>query len=181
MTAAFPGCLRFVLDKEGGFVDHPNDKGGATNKGVTQAVYDAWRRRRSLLPQSVRLITDDEVAAIYKREYWDRVGGDQLPAPLALAVFDGAVNSGVSRAARWLQRACGTVVDGVVGPGTLAAAKKAVERGGALNLALDIVTMRREFYYDIVDANPSQKVFLRGWINRIDAVEKECKRLDKET
>lgn len=176
MSPAFADCLKFVLAKEGGFVDHPADRGGATNKGITQAVYDACRKRLGLLPQSVRLISDAELTGIYRRDYWDKVRGDELPVPVNLAVFDDAVNSGVNRAARRLQKLCGVAADGAIGPRTIAAVKQASEKFGELNLALGVIEERIEFYHNIVDTNPSQSVFLRGWLNRMNDLERECRK-----
>ena len=103
MKANFDKSLALVLVHEGGYVNHPKDPGGATNRGVTQAVYDAYRKTRGKAGQSVKFITDEEVNAIYKFQYWDRVQGDLLPAGLDYAVFDFAVNSGVGRASKYLQ------------------------------------------------------------------------------
>ena len=74
-TPAFRAALPFVLRWEGGFVHHPDDPGGATNQGVTQRVYDAWRAGEGLGQRSVRLIDDDEVRAIYETGYWLHEGG----------------------------------------------------------------------------------------------------------
>jgi lysozyme family protein len=104
-----------VLAHEGGFIDHPADPGGATNKGVTQATYDRFRQRRGLAKRSVRRIEPAEVAAIYRAGYWEPILGDLLPAGVDYATFDAAVNSGVSCASRWLQRAVGARQDGKVG------------------------------------------------------------------
>lgn len=100
-AANYPACLRAVLRYEGGKVDDPRDPGGRTNQGVTQRVYDAWRRSRALFPQDVYAMTDAERDAIYRKRYWDAVDGDNLPAGLDLVVFDTAVNSGVERALAW--------------------------------------------------------------------------------
>ena len=100
-SPAFERALTFVLAWEGAYVDHPSDPGGATNLGVTQAVYDSWRRARGETPRSVRLITRAEAAAIYHTSYWLAVAGDQLPEALALATFDAAVHSGPARALAW--------------------------------------------------------------------------------
>lgn len=122
MKDNFDRSLAAVLVHEGGFVNNPKDPGGATNKGVTQAVYDDWRGRHGLAKRSVRGIADDEVRAIYRRDYWDRINGDGLPSGVDYATFDFAVNSGVSRAARFLQAAAGVAQDGAIGPATIAAA-----------------------------------------------------------
>ncbi|TSJ62223.1 hypothetical protein FO470_11725 [Starkeya sp. 3C] len=120
-VASFEGALRRVLAHEGGYADHPADPGGATMKGITQRVYDGWRRRQGLPARAVRRIAAGEVAAIYRRQYWDAVRADDLPAGLDYCVFDGAVHSGPAQAAKWLQRGLGVVADGQVGEATLAA------------------------------------------------------------
>jgi len=121
MNANFEKALALVLEHEGGYVNHPKDPGGATMKGVTQAVYDAYRKLRGRGVQSVKLISDEELRAIYKFQYWDKVQGDFLPAGVDYAVFDFAVNSGVSRAAKYLQAVLGVAQDGQIGAKTLAA------------------------------------------------------------
>lgn len=108
--SAFDQALSFVLAMEGGYVNHPKDPGGATNMGITQATYDAWRKSRKLPPQDVRLLTREEAAAIYRANYWDRIGGDALaqkdPA-LALVAFDAAVQHGVQLATQMLKASSG--------------------------------------------------------------------------
>lgn len=114
-------CLEWVLVHEGGFVNHPKDPGGATNFGITQATYNGWLRRNGKPSASVRDIPKNVVEAIYKRQYWDAVRGDDLPSGLDYAVFDFAVNSGVNRASQFLQRILGVEADGVIGEQTLGA------------------------------------------------------------
>ncbi|MGA0561221.1 glycoside hydrolase family 108 protein [Ancylobacter sp. VNQ12] len=122
MTASnFDGALARVLVHEGGYAHHPADPGGATMKGVTQRVYDGWRRRKGLAARSVRRIAPDEIAAIYRAQYWSAVRADDLPDGLDYCLFDAAVNSGPAQAAKWLQRTLGTSADGQVGTLTLAA------------------------------------------------------------
>jgi lysozyme family protein len=121
MNANFEKALALVLEHEGGYVNHPKDPGGATMKGVTQAVYDAYRKLRGRGLLSVKHITDEELRAIYKFQYWDKVQGDFLPAGVDYAVFDFAVNSGVSRAAKYLQAVLGVAQDGQIGAKTIAA------------------------------------------------------------
>lgn len=138
----FPAALKAVLAFEGGYVNDPRDPGGATNQGITQRVYDAWRRLAGASAQQVRAIAPAEVAAIYRAQYWNAVRGDQLPAGVGLMAFDAAVNSGASRAARWLQAAAGVAVDGHIGQITLAAAARAdpaalIRAMGAARLSYD--------------------------------------------
>lgn len=98
----FGQALQHVLAFEGGFSDHPDDPGGATNQGITQKAYDAWRRSKVLDVRSVKRIEPLEVEQIYFDLYWLKVGAHQLPAPLAFVMFDAAVNHGVGRALAWL-------------------------------------------------------------------------------
>ncbi|RVD39053.1 N-acetylmuramidase [Mesorhizobium sp. M4A.F.Ca.ET.020.02.1.1] len=118
-------ALSRVLAHEGGYVNHPKDPGGPTNKGVTQRVYDAYRRGKGLGTRSVQQISNQEIADIYDRQYWDAVKGDDLPAGVDYVLFDGAVNSGPKQSIIWLQRALGPVykgrVDGTMGLTTVAA------------------------------------------------------------
>ena len=97
-------ALKLVLAHEGGYVNHPKDPGGATMKGVTQKVYDGYRKLKGLPKRSVREIEQAELAEIYEKNYWDAVSGNLLPAGVDYAVFDYAVNSGPSRATKDLQR-----------------------------------------------------------------------------
>ncbi|MDN2582991.1 glycoside hydrolase family 108 protein [Aquibium sp. ELW1220] len=124
MDSNFQRALSRVLKHEGGYVDHPKDPGGATNKGVTIATF-----RRYVKPNGtkadLRAITGEQVATVYYKHYWAAVHANELPAGVDYAVFDLAVNSGPSRAARFLQRVVGATEDGRIGPATLAAVRKA--------------------------------------------------------
>lgn len=121
MEANFETETGWLLVHEGGYVNHPKDPGGATNRGVTQATYDGYRRRMNLAKRSVKEITMAEVMAIYKSQYWDVVKGDELPAGLDYAVYDFSVNSGASRAVKFLQELLGVKADGMLGNQTLGA------------------------------------------------------------
>lgn len=161
--------LRFVLRWEGGFVDHPDDPGGRTNKGITQKVYDGWRARQRLPAQDVKLIADAEVQTIYASDYWLPPRCDVLPAPLDIVQFDTAVNMGVGRAVRFLQATVGCSVDGDFGAGT----ERAVA-GCDPGTALAAYCQRREdFYRGLAQKNPKLAVFLKGWLNRLNALRNE--------
>jgi len=144
---------------EGGKVDHPRDPGGRTNMGVTQRVYNGFRKARNLPTRDVYGIEAAEVAAIYKTGYWDKVWGDRLPDGLDVVVADGAINSGVSQSLKWLQRALGVRVDGIMGDATLTAAE-AVSDMGAL---IDRVIAHREAF---LRALRTFKTFGKGWLRR---------------
>lgn len=167
--AALDTALRFVLRWEGGFVDHPNDPGGRTNKGVTQKVYDAWRQRQGQAPRDVKLIDDTEVHAIYAADYWTPPRCDLLASPLDLVQFDTAVNMGVGRAVRFLQAAVGCDVDGDFGPGT----ERAVAKCDAGASVADYCRRREAFYRALAEKNPKLQVFLKGWLNRLNALRRE--------
>jgi len=164
MNTNFDKCLSLVLVHEGGYVNHPRDPGGATNRGVTQAVYDAYRKTRGRGQQSVKFITDDEVKAIYRFQYWDRVQGDLLPAGLDYAVFDFAVNSGVGRASKYLQAVVGTPQDGVIGARTLAAIQSPKS---AINALCD---RRMSFLRNL----RTFLTFGKGWTRRVTDVRKHA-------
>lgn len=119
-------ALDKILGHEGGFVDHPDDPGGATNKGITIGTL----RRLGIDVDGdgdsdihdLKSLTDDDVRHVFKTMYWDAVQADQLPPGVNYTVADFAVNSGPARAARALQSVVGVEVDGVIGPKTIAAA-----------------------------------------------------------
>ncbi|RVU13206.1 glycoside hydrolase family 108 protein [Methylobacterium oryzihabitans] len=120
MDATYDQAFGLVLKHEGGYVDHPDDPGGATNLGVTIGTLSAWLGRAATKAE-VRALTVAAVAPIYRARYWNAVRGDDLPAGLDYAVFDFAVNSGPGRAVMALQRALGVADDGRLGPVTLTA------------------------------------------------------------
>ena len=167
MSERLDAALAFVLKWEGGYVNHPNDPGGATNKGVTQRTFDAWNLRQGKLRRSVLSITDDEVHAIYEADYWLAAHCDQLPAPLDLVTFDTAVNMGVGRAVRFLQHAVGEREDGEFGPLTREAVLSVDDPRGA---ALRFCDRRDAYYKTLAETNPRLGVFLRGWLNRLSAL-----------
>ena len=156
----FDKALKLVLEHEGGWVNHPRDPGGETNKGVTKAVYDAYRRMNGKSIQSVQFVTNDELQAIYRFQYWDKVQGDHLPSGLDYAVFDFAVNSGVSRASKYLQAVVGVSQDGQIGVKTIAAIKDAKSTINAL------CDRRMSFLRNL----GTFMAFGRGWTRRVQGV-----------
>ena len=161
----YKDALRFVLRWEGGFVDDPADRGGRTNKGVTQATYDSYRKRQSQSPKDVLHITDDEVADIYESMYWKRARCHLLRDRLAFCHFDTAINMGPNRAVRIIQRSTGCTEDGIFGPGTQKACEDC-DLGQALIAYCDI----REGLYRRFASRPRQDRFLKGWMNRLNSL-----------
>ncbi len=158
----YKASLALVLAHEGGYVNHPKDPGGATNKGVTQKVYDAYRRVKGAKLQSVRYISDDEVSEIYQKQYWKLVRGDSLPAGLDYAVFDFGVNSGISRAVRYLQRLVGVEDDGIIGNMTLAAIYDAAKKNEEA-LIVNYCANRMVFLKSL----GTFSTFGKGWTRRV--------------
>ncbi len=147
----FEKALEYLFQAEGGYSNHKNDKGGATNFGITQRTYDAYQQRKGFAPTPVKQITRQEAAQIYYEDYWIASGADKIDNfPIALILFDSCVNHGVS------------------------AGKSLYKK--ADNNAEKFLNLRREKYKSIVKNNPSQKVFLKGWLNRIDRLEKYIKK-----
>ena len=157
MKENFDKCLDMLLSHEGGFVDHPDDPGGMTNLGVTKKVYDKWIGREST-EQEMRDLTPEDVAPIYKKNYWDRVKGDSLPSGLDWACFDWAVNSGSGRPAKAVQRAVGATADGAIGPATLGLI---MEKDPKFIIEY-VHDVRQDFYKSL----KTFETFGRGWTRR---------------
>lgn len=166
----FDAALARVLVSEGGYVNNPKDPGGATNKGITQRVYNLYRQRLGNADiKPVQSISDAEVRQIYKEQYWDVAKCDSLPIGVSYCVFDGDVNSGVSQSTKWLQRALGLVVDGVIGPNTITAANEADP-----DTLIDAICDRRMAY---LKALSGWKYFGKGWTPRVAHVRVVAKQL----
>ena len=157
MSNDFDKAMKFVLRWEGGYVNHVSDPGGETNFGIA---------KRSHPDVDIKNLTEEDAKEIYKTDYWNKIKGDQLPGPVATAVMDYAVNSGVSRASKTLQKVVGAGADGQIGPGTLGKVNEAVEARGAKVVARDIVMKRSDFLSDLVNRKPEMRVFMKGWMRR---------------
>jgi lysozyme family protein len=152
-------CLETILHHEGGYVNHPKDPGGETNLGVTKRVYEDWGGTKDM-----KDLTVEDVSPIYKKNYWDRVKGDHLPAGLDLCVFDFGVNAGTGRAAKYLQKMIGTTPDGGIGPATLQKLKEYVDDQGVEH-TIKLYQMGRQKYYESLS---TFSTFGRGWTRRVE-------------
>lgn len=103
MIDRFSICLPITLAYEGGYVDHPKDPGGATNLGITIKTLSGWFGRPATKGE-VKALTVDKVAPIYRKHFWDAAGCGGYRPGADLCVFDGAVNSGVSRSVGWAKK-----------------------------------------------------------------------------
>lgn len=172
MSRAVDELLDEVIAREGGFVNHPADRGGPTKFGITQRTLSEWLGRPATADE-VRTLDEETAREIYVALYLARPRIDTLPPEIVPQVFDMAVNHGPRRAVRILQEVLGLAgwavdVDGVVGPQTRKAAFEAqAEMGPFLTNA--IADQRANFYRRLAAADPSQRVFLQGWLARADA------------
>lgn len=163
-SANYAGALSRALVHEGGFANHPADPGGATMRGVTQRVYDAYRKRLGLPLRGVRLISETELQAIYRTGYAEKVAFDRLPVGIDYVVLDAAINSGPMQAIKWLQRALRmNVVDGVIGEGTLGAVDAHPDHDMLIAAMIEI---RLRF----LRALKTWKHFGKGWSHRVAEV-----------
>lgn len=137
--------LKWIKEREGGYVNDPDDPGGATNMGITQVTYDLYRKGKNKTPLPVKGISDEEVLEIYDVRYW-RLAGEGLTPPLDLVIFDTAVNMGVG----------------------FANELKEVTTDPAVYLSC------REAIYRWITKSPVSKMrkFRKGWLKRVQLLRK---------
>ena len=162
----FSRCIGPILEAEGGFIDHPDDPGGATNMGITFNTLKAWRRPDEITVDDVRNLTEDEAKQIYHANYWNALSCDELPDGVDLVVFDFGVNAGPGRSAKTLQRVVGVKDDGVIGPITLAA----VAAVDPMHIIRRFGELRMEFYRGL----RIFETFGRGWTRRVQKTEAQA-------
>jgi lysozyme family protein len=165
MDRNFARALSLVLKSEGGWSDNPADPGGATMRGVTLANFRRYVKADAT-KADLRKITDDQVATVYRRFYWDAVAGAELPDGVDYAVFDFAVNSGPGRAAKYLQAVVGVAQDGRVGPATLAAV-----RAKPVGVVIDGLCDTRLAFLKRL---PTWATFGKGWASRVASVRRDA-------
>lgn len=160
----FDIALELCLMYEGGYVNNPNDLGGATNFGITQKTYNAYRQKKNLMIRSVKNITPNEVEDCYRTNYWFLSRCELLPPKLAICHFDWAVNSGVKRAIQTMQLVCGSSADGIFGDMTKNDVKAFLTLHGEKALCDAYFNRRNSFYKSW--GKGRQAEFLDGWMNR---------------
>ena len=155
--ANFNDAIVKTLAKEGGakFTDVPNDKGGATKYGISQAAYPNL---------DIRNLTEQQARDIYKRDYWDRVRGDDITSQLiAENMFDTAVNMGVRTTSRLVQNMLDIdPADGIIGSASLGVINQQTENEFMANFTL----VKIGYYASICNKDRTQSKFLLGWVNR---------------
>lgn len=151
----FNSAIDFVLKWEGGdtITDDPDDPGGLTKYGISKRAHP---------DVDIRNLTERQARDIYLHKYWMPAKVNDLPDALKLAQFDAAVNTGVNRANKLLQKALKVEADGIVGPITI---KAAHDKGGSVLASL--LAYRALFYVGLVTKRPSNSKYLLGWFRRI--------------
>lgn len=160
----FEHAFQIVIGEEGGLSTNPADPGnwtgGACGKGACRGT--KYGIAASAHPNvEIASLTLAQAQSIYQDAYWIPVKADQLPPPLAILVFDAAVNCGVSRAVAWLQTAACTTVDGDLGPQTLAAIE--ARRGDGAALCAEFQAQRLTWMANL----PTWRTFGLGWARRL--------------
>jgi len=170
--------INAVLVREGGFVDHPSDRGGPTNFGITITTLSGYIGRRATR-EEVKALSEDVARDIYEKNYFIGPRINLLPENIQSFVFDSAVNHGPRRGIKFVQSVCNQAgylpmlsEDGAMGPNTRKGAEWAGQQMGGVFLKA-LVEERRNFYSTIVESNPSQFVFWDGWMNRLKDFERE--------
>lgn len=183
--AEFDKAHWFTAKWEGGISDHPNDRGGFTAFGVsTEFMKDFVKKPGNVIfldsiglggqvnRHLMKKIDAHKAALIFKRAFWQVLEPDLFRQDIATVLYDGAVNHGTATSVRLVQRAYNATnpktvlaTDGILGPKSRAVLLAADSR-----LARLAIQKRREYFEAIVNNRPSQKCFLRGWLNRVNAL-----------
>lgn len=171
--ANFNRFFQKLLKHEGGFVDHPDDPGGATNKGITFNTFKehAFEIRVEPTIENLKSLSDDQAMSIYKTHYWDKINGDNIEnQSVAEMFFDFSVMSG--GAPKVMQRVLKSMghdinVDGKIGHNTINAINSSNQR----ELFDNLKNARKEYLKDLIKKNPKLKTFEKGWMKRVDSFE----------
>ncbi len=154
-SKAFNTAFQHLINLEGGYVNDAEDRGGETKYGISKRAHP---------DVDIANLTLNQAKVIYWEQYW--LGNnhcDQLPAPLAIALFDGTVNHRARVARRLMQVALGVNADGIFGPKTIDAAFRA----DGQKIIIRYLAGRAQLYHQIVVSNSSQSRFAVGWFRRL--------------
>lgn len=154
MNKTFEKCMPIILKNEGGYVNHPSDPGGETKYGIAKKFFPN---------EDIKNLTVERATELYYEHYWLPMNLEGIDEPeLLLHVFDMGINAGTRRSIKMLQKLVDTVADGIMGPKT----KTAVNEQSPL--VEKFKEARREYYTSLAERKPSLKVFLKGWLSRVD-------------
>ena len=158
----FNESLQYVLKKEGGYVNDPNDKGGETYKGVARNIWPQWNGWKFVDAKDWDK-ADSRIESFYKENFWDKCKLDLVEDnEIATSLFDFAVNAGVKTSIMLAQKAVGVDSDGIIGEKTISAINECDSSDFLAAFAL--VKIAR--YISICKKNPSQKKYFFGWVCR---------------
>ena len=182
----FETAVEKVLEHEGGYVDHANDPGGATNYGISLRFVKQSTGidldvdgDGDIDADDIKAMTPDQAKEIYKTEFWEKYGYDMIEnSDVATKIFDMCVNMGPRQAHKLVQRACNAatnskdlVEDGILG-------NKSFEAVNEIGLALTsssaslldpIREVQSNFYKTLAEKKPKLQVFLKGWLRRANS------------
>ncbi len=162
MSNNFDVAFNYAIPHEGGYVDHEDDRGGATKYGITIGTLERWRRQ-PVTKDDVKDLELDEAKMIYKTMYFDPLRLGEVNNGISAAIlFDQAINRGPTTVAREVQFLIGVKADGILGPITLDTLNSVDQH----EFQIEFFKLCQLAYIEIVRKNPSQLVFIRGWINR---------------
>lgn len=153
MPITFLDCVGYVFKDEGGYVNDFMDKGGETNRGISKRAYP---------DEDIKGMTIGRAQYLYKRDYWDAGRCEFLPKEIRYIYFDTCINMGRRTAVKILQHAAKIKDDGIFGVQTLSESKKVTLKEYAIE--------RIKKYEDIIEANPSQIKFRKGWLARVERI-----------
>lgn len=162
-----------IIEREGGYVNHPSDRGGPTKYGVTIKTLSQWQRRQATI-DDVKAVDKKTAFKIFYRLFYERPNIDSLPLSIQPMLTDMAVNHGPKNTIHMLQDVLDTCgynlgkLDGICGPKTAASAKTCWHQLGNDFIRM-LVCRRKAFYQAIAQNDPTQVVFLKGWINRAES------------
>lgn len=143
----FQKAINHLFKLEGGYSNNKDDKGGETNYGITQKTYSLYLKKKNIQNKTVKEITKEEATNIYYEEYWLLSGANKISDfKLAYLLFDSCVNHGLYVGKNLYEKSNGEFTQ--------------------------FLNLRRDKYFAIVKSNQTQKIFLKGWLNRLSYIEK---------
>ncbi len=160
MNKRFLDIYRIVMEYEGGYVNHPNDPGGETYKGISRRAHPNWKGWQ-LIDQK-KPVPEQLVQEFYYDNYWVRLKCDEMPYPVGEYLFDFGVNAGITRAVITVQKILNVKVDGILGPVTIGA----IQKQDPQKLMYELLRERVRYYTTITMRNSKFQVFFLGWIRR---------------
>jgi lysozyme family protein len=165
----FPTIIKSEGEK---YTNDPVDTAGATKYGIIIADLKEFNLDKNgdkkYTAEDVKALTLEDAKVIYKKMYWDYFKADNINnQSLAEYIVDGAINQGRGTIAKYVQQIIGVTADGIVGSKTL----EAINAYDSKELFNKLKAKREDKYHRIVANNPSQKRFIKGWINRLNSID----------